>query len=249
VSRRPRQVVVLAGGLATRLGERAAAVPKYLLPVADRPFAHWQLERIAASRFASVLLCIGHLGEAIRTALGDGRRWGLRLTYVADGPEPLGTGGALRAALPRLEPTFVVTYGDSYLPFDYRGPLEDLNAHPEAQGTMAVYPNAGRFDRSNTQVIGDRVAAYDKTSQGDERPELDCIDYGATALRRSAIEQLPPGPSELSTLQADLAAAGQLRAFAVAERFYEIGSETGLAELDALLRTSPSDLGIGDRTP
>ncbi len=233
-----RQVVVLAGGLATRLGQRATALPKYLQPVAGRPFAYWQLERIAASGFNSAVLCIGHLGDAIEDTLGDGSTWGLNIDYVEDGPEPLGTGGALVGALHQLQPTFVVTYGDSYLPFDYSEPLEDLRAHPEALGTMSVYRNQGRFDRSNTRIDGDRVVTYAKDASAARRPELDCIDYGATALRRTAVQQLGAGPSELSTLQAQLAKQGQLRAWLASQRFYEIGSEQGLAELDAFL-TSP----------
>ncbi len=246
---RGEQIVILAGGLATRLGERAAELPKYLLPVAGRPFAHWQLERIAASGFDSVLLCIGHLGEAIQAALGDGRRWGLRITYVEDGSEPLGTAGALRGALDRLAPAFVLTYGDSYLPFDYHGPLDDLRAHPEALGTMAVYRNMGRYDRSNTQVQGEQVVVYDKAPPTADRAELHWIDYGATALRRAAIEPLSVGPSNLSALQAELATTGRLRALQVDQRFYEIGSEQGLAELDALLRNPPPNLRLPDRTP
>ncbi len=226
------QAVILAGGLGTRLGARTASLPKSLLPVAGQPFIDWQLTRLAACGFTEVLLCVGHLGDALRAHVGDAAA-GLAVHYSDDGPRLLGTAGALRRALPLLAPSFLVTYGDSYLPFDYATPLRDLAGHPAALGTLSVYPNAGRWDASNTAIAGERVVRYAK---GSADPVLDHIDYGALALRRSVIEALPPDePWGLDAIQADLATSGRLRALVAPERFYEIGSEAGLAELERAL--------------
>lgn len=232
------QAVVLAGGLATRMWPRTERVPKLLLEVAGRPFGEWLLERLAACGAGEVVLCIGHLGGAIRAAIGDGERFGVKVVFSDEGEARLGTAGALRRALPVLRGTFLVTYGDSYLPFDYGGPLADLEGHPEALGTMAVYRNEDRGDASNTVVSADRVVRYEKRAAGEPRdPEMDHIDYGATALRREVVERLPEGAAiELSAVQRELAASGRLRAHRAEERFHEIGSEGGLAELDAFLR-------------
>lgn len=229
-----RQVVILAGGLAQRMRPHTDAVPKFLLPVAGRPFALWLLERLQAQGYDEAVLCTGHLGEQIETAIGDGRSIGLRVVHSNEGAARLGTAGALRHALGRLAPTFLVTYGDSFLPFDYRAPLADLEAHAgEALGTMAVYKNEGRFDASNTEVSGNRVIRYAKGAQD---PALDHIDYGAMALRREVVEALDAGATAcLSDVQQRLAAAGRLRAFVATARFYEIGSEAGRASLDAAL--------------
>ncbi len=223
------QVVILAGGLGTRMLPRTERVPKILLPVAGRPFAAWLLDRLAAAGFEEGLLCVGHLGDEVWRALGDGRAFGLRLAYAEDGERLLGTAGALRRALPALAPTFLVTYGDSYLPFDYMAPLRDLRAHPEALGTMAVFRNDDRFDRSNTAVAGDRVLRYEKRPcDAPPDPSLDHIDYGATALRRDVVATLPEGEArDLSAVQRELAAAGSLRALAADRRFFEIGSAQG----------------------
>lgn len=227
------QVVVLAGGLGTRMLPRTAAVPKSLLPVAGRPFVEWQLERLAACGFDRALLCVGHLGELVQDHVGDGRRFGLSASFASDGPRLLGTAGALRAALDVLDETFLVTYGDSYLPFDYAAPLRDLAVHPEALGTLSVFANRGRWDTSNAAVSGDRVVRYEK---GASDPSLDHIDYGATALRRTVVaELLRDTPSALSDVQADLARRGKLRAYLATERFYEIGSPEGLAALEERL--------------
>jgi MurNAc alpha-1-phosphate uridylyltransferase len=230
------QAVILAGGLATRLGELAKSTPKSLVPVAGRPFLEHQLALLERSGFTHVLVCIGHLGDKIRDFAGDGRRFGLHLDYSEDGPVPLGTAGALRSALGSLAPHFLVTYGDSYLPFDYSAPLRDLLAHPEASGTMAVNENRGRFDASNTEVRGKLVVRYEK---GASDAGLDHIDYGATALRREVIADLAPGIAiGFDRVQSELARAGKLRSLVATERFYEIGSLAGVAELEAFLHGS-----------
>jgi N-acetyl-alpha-D-muramate 1-phosphate uridylyltransferase len=236
-----RQVVVLAGGLGTRMLPRTESTPKYLLPVAGRPFAFWQLERLAACGYDDVILSVGHLGEAIRDAVGDGRSLGLSVRYVDEGDTPRGTGGALVLARDRgvLAPELLVTYGDSYLPFDYYAPLERLSRSPELSGVMSVFRNQGRFDRSNVALSADgtRVARYEK---GSSDPALDCIDYGAMALRRSVIEEAPSEPFGLELLQSRLAGEGRLGAVLADERFYEIGSSAGLADLEQrLLRGTP----------
>jgi MurNAc alpha-1-phosphate uridylyltransferase len=227
------QAVILAGGLATRLGERARERPKALLPIAGKPFLAWQMQALARSGFSEVVLCIAHLGAQIREFLGDGAAFGVTVAYSEDGPERLGTGGALRRALPLLAASFLVTYGDSYLPFDYAAPLRDLEAHPEALGTMSVFENAGAWDSSNTEIRDETVVRYEK---GSTDAALRFIDYGALALRRSVLAERPADVRfGLDQVQAELARAGKLRAYTASERFYEIGSELGIRELEAKL--------------
>jgi MurNAc alpha-1-phosphate uridylyltransferase len=227
------QAVILAGGLATRLGTRTRDLPKALLPIAGRPFLAWQLEALARSGFSEVVLCISHLGELIRDFLGVGAAFGVSVAYSEDSPRLLGTGGALRRALPLLAPQFLVTYGDSYLPFDYSAPLADLARHPEALGTMSVFENHGAWDASNTEVSGESVLRYEK---GGQDAALRYIDYGALALRREVIAEQPEHAAfGLDRLQSELARRGQLRAYVATERFYEIGSERGIRDLEEKL--------------
>lgn len=242
------QAVILAGGLATRMHPRTLQTPKFLLEVGGKPFAAWLLERIASCGFDRVVLCIGHMGETIRSYVGDGSAFGLTVHYSDEGKTLLGTAGALRRALDLLEPSFLVTYGDSFLPFDYRAPVALLREHADADGVMAVYRNEGRWDSSNTTVRFDQrgdlwVERYEKARDAWERDaELpDHIDYGATALRRDVVERLPSDAvCGLDEVQRELARAGRLRAYRASERFYEIGSEAGLAELETKLSTRDS---------
>ena len=230
--------MVLAGGLATRMRPYTETVPKSLLDVAGRPFVDWQLELLAASGIRDVVLCIAHLGDQIRAHVGDGARHGLHVAWSEEPPGTLlGTAGALHAALPLLAPMFLVTYGDSYLPFDYRAPLQILMANDDCDGVMAIYRNQGKWDTSNVITDGTWVIRYAK---GTSDPGFDHVDYGATALRREVIARLPAGERHgLDAVQADLAAHKRLRAHVARERFFEIGSPGGLADLDRPLRAKP----------
>jgi MurNAc alpha-1-phosphate uridylyltransferase len=218
---------------------RTERVPKVLLPVAGRPFAAWLLERLATCGLEDVVMCVAHLGAEVRRFVGDGRAYGVRVRYSDEGSEPMGTGGALVHALPLLSARFLVTYGDSFLPFDYRAPLLELEAAPALEGVMAVFENRGAIEPSNARVEDGRVAVYDKAGV---TPGLDFIDYGATALTKGALERIagssPPALRRafgFDLVQAALARAGTLGAHRVDERFFEVGSPEGLSALEGHL--------------
>ena len=233
-----RQAVVLAGGLGTRMLPRTERLPKLLLEVAGRPFAAWLLERLAACGYAEAVLCIAHLGEQVRQFVGDGRSFGLAIRYCDEGERLRGTGGALALARAQglLDDEVLVTYGDSFLPFDYAAPLDALRKRPELDAVMAVFHNEWRWDASNVALTADRtrVARYEK---GSTDRSLDHVDYGATALRTRALDGVPnDAPFGLDSVQHTLAEHGELGAFIADRRFFEVGSEPGLRDLEAHLR-------------
>ncbi len=232
------QAVILAGGLATRMRPRTLTVPKSMLEVAGRPFVDWQLERLGACGVRDVVMCVAHLAEQIEAHVGDGAHLGVRVRWAHEGPRLLGTAGAIRAALELLEPTFLVTYGDSYLPFDYGEPLRILAEHDDCDAVMAVYKNDGAWDASNVVTDGTWVVRYEK---GQSAPAFDHIDYGATAVRRELLAALPAGEARgFDAIQRDLSRRKRLRACIARERFFEIGSPDGLAALDRHLSTRVS---------
>lgn len=227
-------VVILAGGLATRLRLLTEKIPKSLVPVAGRPFIDYQLDLLARSGVTDVLLCIGHLGEQIRNHCGDGTRYGLHLAYSVDGPTPRGTGGALLNAAPLLPEQFCVLYGDSYLPCPY-GDIWAFFMEANAPGLMTVYKNRNQYDRSNIVVEGGRVAVYDKSGA---ISNMHYIDYGLSVFRKAALAKAPAvGAFDVSALHQALIANSELLAYEVTQRFYEVGSPEGLAEFDRLVRS------------
>jgi NDP-sugar pyrophosphorylase family protein len=218
-------VAILAGGRATRLGSLAQTLPKALLPVAGRPFIHWQLALLAQQGVTQVVLCAGHLGEQIQAAVGDGSGFGLSVRYSFDGDALLGTGGALKHALPLLGTAFFVLYGDSYLPCSFPA----VQAAYEARvvpGLMTVFCNEDRWEKSNVLFRDGRVVEYDKHSPG---PHMRHVDYGLSILSTRALQETSDKTVfDLAELYCELATRGELAALTVEERFYEIGSIAGI---------------------
>lgn len=226
-------VALLAGGLATRLRPLTEKVPKVLLPIAGKPFLAHQLELLRKQGIQRVVLCLGHLGEMVVKEFGDGRAWGVRLDYSFDGPKLLGTGGALKLALPKLGERFFVLYGDSYLTVPF-APIAESFERSGQRGLMTVYRNEGLYDTSNVVFRDGRIAVYDKKAR---LPEMHHIDYGLSLFKASVFEEWPANqPFDLAEVMRQLVARADLAGYEVPERFFEIGSPTGLAELEGLLR-------------
>ena len=224
-------IAILAGGLATRLRPLTERIPKALVEVAGRPFVDWQLELLASAGIKRVVFCVGYLGEIIEAHVGDGARFGLEVAYSYDGPTLLGTGGALRQALPLLGEKFLVLYGDSYLPIDYAAVTEAF-LKSSKPGLMTVLKNEGRWDSCNVWMDGGEIRLYDKKAR---LPEMQHIDYGLTAFRSEVFSQRSAEAFDLAEVMRELVTKNEMAAFEVTERFYEIGSPAGIADLDAYL--------------
>jgi NDP-sugar pyrophosphorylase family protein len=225
-------VAILAGGLATRLRPLTEKIPKSLVEVAGEPFIAHQLRLLKSAGADRVVICTGFLGEQVEAFVGDGSRFGLKVSYSPDGPKLLGTAGALRQALPLLDDCFFVVYGDSYLPCDYAA-VQRAFVESGKDGLMTVFRNEGRWDTSNVEFDGTRIVAYSKTNR---TPRMAFIDYGLGAFRRSMMESLPAGePIDLAKVYEGLLAWDRLAAYEVTQRFYEVGSHEGIRELSEYL--------------
>lgn len=227
-------VAILAGGLATRLRPVTQNIPKALIEVAGRPFIHYQLDYLSRQGIANVVLCVGYRGEQIESTVGDGHEYGLKVHYSHDGPVLLGTGGALKQALPKLGRRFFVLYGDSYLPCDFRA-VQQAFLKRGKLALMTVLRNENRWDKSNVLFREGQVVEYNKRAA---RPEMTYIDYGLGILSATALDPYPQDRAfDLADVYHQLSIAGQLAGFEVSvdERFYEIGSPQGLKEAEAYL--------------
>ena len=228
---------ILAGGLASRLDSLTRRIPKSLLGIAGRPFILHQLDMLRREGVERVVLCVGHLGRQIEALVGDGRTAGLSVQYSSDGRALLGTGGALRQALPLLAEEFFVLYGDSYSPCSLAR-MQAAYRAARRPALMAVVRNDNRWDTSNVSFRDGVLRAYDKRHP---RPDMTYIDFGLSILSSSLLATYPAGtPFDLADVFHELSMSGQLAAFEVTERFYEIGSLLGIAEAEEFLsRRSP----------
>jgi NDP-sugar pyrophosphorylase family protein len=226
------ECVILAGGVASRLGAQAGELPKTLMPVAGRPFADYQLTWLAEQGVEEVVYCIAYRGDQIRAYVGDGSGWSLSVTYVDEGTDLRGTGGALRLAYDEgaLGGRFAVLYGDAYLRLDLPTVFHTFEASTRP-ALMTVIRNGGRWDKSNADFDGNLVTRYSK-SKGD----FEWIDYGLLVLERDVVGEIAAGQSsDLADLLTRLSEEGRLGGFEAKERFYEIGSRSGLVDLEAFL--------------
>jgi hypothetical protein len=223
-------VAILAGGLATRLRPITETIPKALVEVAGRPFICRQLDYLHHQGIRKVVLCIGYLGEMIEQVVGNGSQFGLEVTYSPDGPILLGTGGALKQALPLLGEHFFVLYGDSFLPVDF-GLVERAFYDHQKPALMTVLENANRWDKSNVLFQNGKLIEFNKLAP---RPEMAYIDYGLGVMSSQILEKYQPGQVlDLAEVYHMLSTKGQLAGYKVHERFYEIGSHSGLKETEA----------------
>ncbi|CNK28130.1 nucleotidyl transferase [Yersinia mollaretii] len=222
-------IAILAGGLATRLRPITETIPKALVDVAGVPFISRQLNYLHEQGIERVVLCIGYLGGMIEALVGNGERFGLQVSYSSDGATLLGTGGALRKALPLLGEQFFVLYGDSFLPVDFSA-VQRAYVRSGQQGLMTVLKNSDRWDKSNVLFVDGQLVEYNKRIP---RAEMAYIDYGLGILSAGVLSHHPPDHSfDLADTYHTLSVRGQLAGMEVQERFYEIGSHSGLKEAE-----------------
>ncbi|HUX49959.1 MAG TPA: nucleotidyltransferase family protein [Spirochaetia bacterium] len=227
-------IIILCGGLATRLRPITEKIPKSIVDVDGRPFLEYQLERLAERGLHNVVLSIGYLGEMVEEVIGDGGRFGLSVRYAYDGPKLLGTAGAIRKAREMLSSPFFIQYGDSFLDVDY-SEVARAYADSRKKALMTVFRNEGQWDRSNVLYRDNTLVAYRKRQP---TADMNYIDYGLSMVDGSVFDRLPANEfSDLSDLFEQLSIDGQLAGLEVFNRFYEIGTVDGLNETSEYLKT------------
>jgi len=225
-------MVILAGGLATRMRPLTLKLPKSMLQIKGRPFLEYQLELLKEYEIKDVLLCVGYKGELIKDHFGDGRKFGMNLSYSFDGDKLLGTAGAMKKAYKLLGENFFLLYGDSYLPYDYQK-IEESFKISNKLSLMVAYRNQNRFDKSNLLIQDGMIKLYDKTLQGEN---LEYIDAGLSILKKEVLNLIPEDePYDLEELYRTLISEEEISAFEVKQRFYQIGSFEGLEEFKNLV--------------
>ncbi len=225
-------VVILAGGLATRLYPVTLNMPKSLIEVAGKPFISHQLALLKWQGISNIVLCVGKFGEMIQEYVGDGHAWGLEVQYSYDGDVLLGTGGAIKRAIPLLPDVFFVLYGDSYLDVDLKPILKQFESDGKP-ALMTVYHNQNKWDKSNIFFKNGRIVKYDKKNQ---IPEMEHLDYGINIFKKNVFDDWHDGTYfDLSDVFTKLIEKGKVSTFEVVKRFYEIGSNEGIKETDKYL--------------
>ena len=225
------QAVILAGGLGTRLYPLTKLIPKPMVPVAGAPYLEHQLRMLARQSINDIVLLTGYHGNQIEDYFGDGASHGLSIRYARE-ETPLGTGGALREAAQLLADTFLIIYGDSYLPIDYSVVLRKVKDSANC-GVLVAYNNSEDTTVSNNLAVDVEgfVTRYEK---GTRDRGLTHVEAGVSAFRRRVLNYIPPTGvvSFEENVYPRLIAERQLIALPTAQRFYDIGTPERLKVIE-----------------
>ncbi len=228
-------VLILAGGLGTRVNAAYANLPKAMIPINDEPFIAHQLRLLAREKVTEVILCLGYLGEIVADYVKDGKNFGLNVQYSYDGEKLLGTGGAALKAGLGLNSPFAVLYGDSYLDTVFT-PVYEAFQQSSKMGLLTVFKNNNEWIPSNLSCNSGMVLHYDKNRPS---PNMQYVDYGLSIFKAQAFSKFQADQIfDLAEVFVSLIKEKQLAAYEVKDRFYEAGSEQGIKELSTHLKTN-----------
>mgnify|MGYP001223093129 CR=1 FL=1 len=220
---------ILSGGLATRLHPVTKTLPKALIKISGQPFIFHQLKFLRKQGIRKVVICIGHLGEMIKSCVGDGSKFDLEILYSSEEEKLLGTGGAIKKALPKLGENFFVLYGDTFLPINFNL-VEKAYMASDKLCMMTILKNDGKWDQSNVLFKKNKLIEYNK-----RKPtiEMKYIDYGLSILSADIFKTyLNKSIFDLSDLYESLSVQNKIEGYQVYERFYEIGTHNAIKETE-----------------
>ena len=188
---RPLTAVVLAGGRGTRLRPLTDHIPKPMLPVVNRPFLDYLIERLKKAGVTRVVLALGYKPEPLVERYGRGERFGVEIDYAVE-DAPMGTSGAVRAILPQLTETFLVLNGDVVTSVDLR-PMIDQHVERRGPATIAIHEeeDPSRFGVVQTDAEG-YVMRFLEKPKGPPFPAK-TVNSGVYVLEPEALRLVPEG--------------------------------------------------------
>ncbi|PWK92145.1 N-acetylmuramate alpha-1-phosphate uridylyltransferase MurU [Fulvimonas soli] len=220
-----RHALLFAAGLGERMRPLTGRTPKPLLPAGGKPLIAWHLEKLAAAGVRYVVINTSHLAEQFPDTLGDGARWGLRIRYAYEGPQPLETGGGMRNALPLLgaEP-FLAISADIWSDYDYAA----LPAEPAGLAHLVMVPNPAWHAGGDFALGADGRLREDGPGQR--------LTFGNIGVYRpQLVRDEPPGRFKLLPCFQRAMREGLLHGERYDGRWHNVGTPRQLAELDAEL--------------
>lgn len=229
------QAVILAGGLGTRLRPLTEQVPKPMVPINGKPYLEYQINYLKKFGITNILILTGYLGEQVVEYFGDGSKYKVNISYSKE-EIPLGTGGAIKLAEAQLEDEFLVIYGDSFLPINYRDLISFYHAHKKSSLLIAYHDEAKKTPVPNNLAVSENfvVQKYEKNSTD---PTLKYVESGVLILKKSLTELIPLDQkcSLEETIFPQLIEKSNLVAYITKDPFYDIGTPDRLETITEYL--------------
>ena len=191
------QAILLCGGMGTRLRSVVSDRPKPMADICGKPFLQYLLEMLREKGITEVIFALGYMGEMIEEYFQDGSAFGLKIAYSYE-EEPLGTGGAIRNALPKiLEEEVLVLNADTYFPMDYQGLYR---FHQENDGDFSLATRAvtdiSRYGAVRRDAAG-RIMVWNEKLEDGGQPLAGEINGGIYVMKKSLIAEIPEGKQSL----------------------------------------------------
>ena len=191
------QAILLCGGMGTRLRSVVSDRPKPMADICGKPFLQYLLEMLREKGITEVIFALGYMGEMIEEYFQDGSAFGLKIAYSYE-EDPLGTGGAIRNALPKImEEEVLVLNADTYFPMDYQGLLR---FHQENDGDFSLatraVPDISRYGAVRRDAAG-RILAWNEKLEDGGQPLAGEINGGIYVMKKSLIAEIPEGKQSL----------------------------------------------------
>lgn len=217
------QVVILAGGLGTRLKRITKRIPKPMIPINGKPFLEYQISLLKNQGFHNFLILTGYLGKMIQDYFTTGKKWKVRIHYSYE-TTPLGTGGALKKAESLLEDNFLLVYGDSYLDIDYQNMILDFQ-QTKCYLDLAVFLDKKKETGVIPNILMDQKTHLVISYQKDASCDYTHIDAGTLVASKKICQFLSSGISALENdLFLKMIQIKKIKAYEVSKRFYDIGT-------------------------
>lgn len=197
---RPNPMVIMAGGMGTRLRPHTENCPKPLLPVAGKPMLEHIIERARLEGFEHFILAIHYLGHMIEEYFRDGSRWQVRIDYLHE-QSPLGTAGAIGLLRPQPQVPFVVTNGDVLTDIRY-SELLDFHVRHDAMSTMAVRVHEWQHPFGVVQTRGVDIVGFEEKPVARTHINAGVYVLDPAALNELGVNEHCDMPSLFERLQA-----------------------------------------------
>jgi len=186
----PKQALILAGGKGTRLTPITREIPKPLVPLHGKPVLEYSLDLFKKFGIKDILISIGFKGEKIKEYFGDGKRFGVNITYIEE-DKPLGTAGPLKLAKKYLKSSFIMCNADELKDIDL---MDMFIAHKEnnAMGTIALTSVEDTSKYGVAKLAGNKILDFVEKPPKDKAPS-NFINSGLYILEPEVIDYVPEG--------------------------------------------------------
>ncbi|HIG98860.1 TPA: nucleotidyltransferase family protein [Candidatus Woesearchaeota archaeon] len=218
----PKVAVILAGGVGTRLKPITFEIPKPLVLLHDRTLLEHQFDLFKKHGIKNIIISIGYKGEKIRQAIGDGRRFGVNVSYIEES-KPLGTAGPLKLARPMISGTFVAENSDE---------LKEINLHDmylfhkenKATVTIALTTVDNPSSYGVARMQGNRILEFVEKPKKDDAPS-NLINAGLYMMEAEVLDYIGDGYCMLEKdVFPKLATEGRLFGYPFSGQWYNTGT-------------------------